>query len=80
VSADALPFQDRCVDIVVSTRFLAGIVSYRTAVHSLREFRRVTRRYVIRLLDRLGFNVVSTDPFHRRGFTEQRYYLLEIKP
>lgn len=46
-SAMDLPFKDGSFDLMVSTRFLRDIITYRDARAALMEFGRVTRRYAI---------------------------------
>ena len=48
-SADALPYPDDSFDLVVSFRFLSGIVDSRTALASMREFARVSPRAILQL-------------------------------
>ena len=45
--ASSLPYDADEFDLLVSTRFLRDIVSYRTAKKVLREFSRVTKQYAI---------------------------------
>ncbi len=65
-TATALPYADESFDLIVSTRFLRDIITFKDAMQSLQEFARVTRKYGIIQLGqhsgKKGARVKDLDP------------------
>lgn len=78
--AENLPFAEEAFDCIVCIRFLESIIPMKAVLPTLKEFRRVTKRYaIVRLNNRLADQPPAPYPEEdeRMG---SRFYLADIGP